>query len=63
MHDPPAHGSIVVLMLDADTSALELDFPGDDDLIVVVFEAFPVDELTARCLPTSEAAFGGSTMS
>ena len=58
VHDPPAHGAIVVLVLDADAPALELDFPRDDDLVVVILEAFPIDELATRCLPTAEAALG-----
>ena len=57
-HDLPTDAAVVVLVLDALTPARVDGFLGHDDLVIVVFVAFAVDESPTRGLLTFEAAVG-----
>ena len=54
--DSPAHAAVVVLVLNGHASARELRFARDDDVVIMVFPMFHVDDLPARCGLTFEAA-------
>jgi hypothetical protein len=57
-HDLPAHAPVVVLMPDAAAPALVVELLGHQDIVVLVFESFAVDDLSARRLLTGEVAAG-----
>jgi hypothetical protein len=50
-----ADTSVVVLVLDTLTPAVEDGFPRDDDLVVVVFVVVAADRAAAGCLLVREA--------
>jgi len=54
--DVTVMAAVVVFVLDADAAARELDFARDDDVVIMVFEVFPVAELAARGGLTLEVA-------
>jgi hypothetical protein len=53
--DPAADSAVVILVQDALTSAVVEDFPGDHDLVVVIFVAMSSDQTAAGCLLAGEA--------
>src|SRR5688572_32069852 len=55
-NDPAADASVVILVLDALTSAVVDGFAGDDDFVVVIFVVVSADQAAAGCLLAGEAA-------
>jgi hypothetical protein len=53
--DPAADGAVVILVLDALTSAVVDGFSGDHDLVVVIFVAMSRNHAAAGCLLADEA--------